>query len=105
MIDAGLYIAYVLLFVAIGAAIIFPILHVVQNPKGIVKSLAGVVGLVAIFVIAYVLSGNEVTAKYAQYGVGEGSSKLIGAGLIVFYITLLIAIVGVIFSEISKALK
>jgi hypothetical protein len=105
MIDAGLYVAYVLFFIAAGAAIIFPLLYVIQNPKGVVKSIAGVLGLVAIFVIAYSLSGNEVTAKYAQYGVGAGSSKLIGAGLIVFYITLLISVVGVIFSEISKALK
>jgi hypothetical protein len=105
MIDAGLYIAYVLFFIAAGAAIIFPLLYVIQHPKGLVKSLAGVLGLVAVFVIAYVLSGNEVTAKYAQYGVSAGSSKLIGAGLIVFYITLFISVIGVIFSEISKALK
>jgi hypothetical protein len=105
MIDAGLYIAYVLFFIAAGAAIIFPIIYVIQDPKGVIKSVAGVAGLVAIFVLGYVLSSDEVTARYATYGVGAGSSKLIGAGLIMFYLTLIIAVVGVIFSEISKALK
>lgn len=38
-------------------------------------------------------------------GITEGSSKLIGAGLIMFYITLVLAIIGVIYSEINKALK
>jgi hypothetical protein len=105
MIDVGLYIFYVLFFIAIGSAIIFPLLYVIQHPKGLVKSLAGIVGLVAVFIVAYLISGNEVTLKYTQYGVGAGSSKMIGAGLIVFYVALFSAIIGVIYSEISKALK
>jgi len=105
MIDAGLYFSYVLFFVAVGAAIIFPLLYVIQDPKAVIKSLVGVVGLVVLFIVCYALSGNEVTAKYASLGVGAGSSKLIGAVLIMFYLTLLISIVGIIFSEISKALK
>jgi len=105
MIDAGLYITYILFFIAAGAAILFPVLYIIQDPKGVVRSLAGVAALVVIFIVGYALSGNEVTAKYATYGVGAGSSKLIGAGLIMFYLTLLAATVGVIYSEISKALK
>lgn len=105
MIDAGLYFSYVLFFIALGAAIIFPLLYVIQDPKGVIKSLVGIVGLVVLFIVCYALSGNEVTAKYASLGVGEASSKLIGAVLIMFYLTLLISIVGIIFSEISKALK
>jgi len=105
MIDAGLYFSYVLFFIAVGAAIIFPLLYVLQDPKAVVKSLIGIAGLVVMFIVCYALSGNEVTAKAASLGVGEGSSKLIGAGLIMFYLTLVISIVGIIYSEIAKALK
>jgi len=105
MIDAGLYIAYVLFFIAAGAAILFPVLYAMRDPKGVVKSLAGVGTLLVVFGISYVLSSDEVTANYASFGIGSGGSKLVGAGLIMFYFTLIIAVIGVIYSEISKALK
>jgi len=105
MIDAGLYFSYVLLFIAVGAAIIFPLIHSLRDPKTVVKSLAGIVGLVVIFIVCYAISGNEVTNKYAAAGVGAVSSKLVGAGLLMFYFVLIGAILGIIFSEISNALK
>jgi hypothetical protein len=46
-----------------------------------------------------------VTVKYTTMGVDSGASKLIGAGLIMFYIILVVTIVGMVYSEISKALK
>ena len=105
MLDAGLYLTYFLLFAAVGAAVILPVLSISQNPKSLLKSGMGVGGLVVLFIIAYALSGNEVTAKYVAGGVGEGGSKLIGAGLIVFYIIMLVAVAGMVYSEINKALK
>ena len=65
----------------------------------------GIGALVILFLIAYALSGSEVTPKYTAVGVGEGSSKLIGAGMIMFYFIMIVAIVGMIYSEINKALK
>ena len=105
LIDIGIYACYILLFVALIAAVVFPLLQITQNPAALVKSGIGVAGLVVLFIISYALSGSEVTAKYTTMGVGEGGSKLIGAGLIMFYIILIVAIFSMIFSEISKALK
>jgi hypothetical protein len=61
--------------------------------------------LVVLFVLAYSLSGSELSSKAIALGVDESGSKMIGAGLILFYFVLLLSIIGVIFSEISKALK
>jgi len=105
MIDLGLYITYVFFFLAIGAAIVFPMLHALKHPKELGKSAVGVGSLVVLFIIAYSISGSEVTAKAASLGVGEGSSKLIGAGLTMFYIVFVIGMLGMVYSEISKALK
>ena len=105
MIDAGLYLCYLLLFLAIGATVILPLINAIKAPGTLVKSGISVAGLVVVFLIAYSISGSEVTSQYAMLGVGEGSSKLIGAGLIMFYITFFIAIIGLIFSEINKAFK
>ncbi len=105
LISFGIYACYVLGAVALIVAVIFPLLQIVQNPKSLIKSGLGVAGLAVLFAISYALSGSEVTAKYTTMGVGEGGSKLIGAGLIMFYIILIVTIVGMVYSEISKALK
>jgi len=105
MLDAGLYFTYFLFFVALGAAIILPMLSISQNPKSLVKSGMGIGALVVLFIVAYAVSSGEVTLKYVALGVGESGSKLIGAGLIMFYITVITAIGGMIYSEISKSLK
>lgn len=105
MIDIGLYIFYVLFFVALAATIILPALNIMKNPTSLKSSGLGVGALVLLFVVSYALSGSEVTTKYLSAGVNEGSSKLIGAGLIMFYIVLVVSVIGMVYSEINKALK
>jgi hypothetical protein len=104
-IDIGLYIMFAFFLVAVIAAILLPLINALKSPKGLLKSMAGVVVLVVVFLIAYALSDGSVTPRYVMAGVDESSSKLIGAGLTVFYIVFIIAAIGVIFSEINKALK
>ena len=100
-----MYVSYGLLLIAIGAAAILPLINAMKSPKELVKSLMGLGALVVLFLISFGLSGSEVTAKYIAQGVGEGSSKLIGAGLTMFYIVFIIALLGIVFSEINKAFK
>jgi hypothetical protein len=105
MLDFGLYTFYALLLIAVGAAVIFPLVNSIKEPATLVKSGLGVAVIVVLFVISYAMSGSEVDAKAAAAGVTESGSKLIGAGLIMFYITLVLSILALIYSEISKALK
>lgn len=105
MIDIGLYASYFLFFVALGATIILPLLNAIKNPSGMFKSLLGVGGLVVLFVVSYAVSGDEVSAKAASLGVDAAGSKMIGAGLVLFYIVFIVSVIGVIYSEINKALK
>ncbi len=104
-IDIGLYISFILLAVATASSVVMPLLHAIKHPAGMIKSLFGIGGLVVLFVVSYSLSGSELSAKAVALGVDEAGSKMIGAGLILFYFVLLLSIVGVIYSEISKALK
>ena len=105
-ISIGLYISYILLFVATITALVFPLWDSIKNPQEIIKSGISAVALVVLFVISYVFSGSEITAKYMLGGVtSEFSSKMIGAGLIMFYFTLFLSMAVMIYSEISKALK
>ncbi|MBN8575337.1 MAG: hypothetical protein J0L66_00260 [Cytophagales bacterium] len=104
-IDIGLYIIYVVFGVAVLSAVLLPLINAIKSPGALVKSLAGVGLLVVLFFVAYALSTGEVTPQAIAQGVTESSSKMISAGLVTFYIVFLIAAIGVIFSEINKAIK
>ena len=105
MLDFGLYSFYTLLFIAVALTVVFPIIHVVREPSSLLRSAIGIGVIVVLFLLSYVFSGSEVNLKAAALGVTPTSSKLIGAGLIMFYITLGLSILALIYSEISKASK
>ena len=105
MIDLGLYIVYALFIGSVGAAIVFAVVNALKSPASSVKSLYGIGALVVVFVISYAISGDFVSADQQAKGIDGGTSKLIGAGLISFYIVLVVSIFGMVYSEISKALK
>lgn len=105
MLDVGLYFMYALFFIAVLAALVLPLMNAIKSPGTFLKSLYGIIALVVVFVVAYAISGGDVKPNWAVLGINEGTSKLIGAGLIVFYVTILVAVIGLIYSEISKAFK
>lgn len=105
MLDVALYFGYTLLIVAVLAAVVLPLIKALQTPGDLVRSLYGVVALLVVFGVAYAVSDSSVRTTWAVMGIGEGTSKLIGAGLITFYIVVVVAFIGLIFSEINKALK
>lgn len=105
MVDTGLFIGYGLLILTLAAAAILPLVNALRSPKDLGKSLMGLGVLVVLFLVAYGLAGGEVTARYTAVGITEGTSKIIGAGLTMFYIVFVLALVGIVFSEINKALK
>ena len=104
MLDVGLYIFYVLLAIAVIAAVVFPIINAIKTPAALLKSLIGVGALLVLFGIAYALSDNNLSVKSAA-AVGPNTGRLISAGLIMFYITLFLSAAAVIYSELSKAFK
>jgi hypothetical protein len=105
MLDLGFYVFYALLIIAVALTIVFPIIHVLREPSTLLRSAIGVGVIVVLFLISYAISGSEVDLKAAALGVTPTSSKLIGGGLIMFYITLVLSVLALIYSEISKAFK
>ncbi len=105
MLDIGLYLVYALLFISIAACIVFPIIQAAKEPSTFGKSAIGIGALVVLFGISYAFAGSHVSAKAAALGTSATASKLIGAGLIMFYLSLVLAVLALAYSEISKALK
>lgn len=103
LITWGLYIGYVLMIIAILAVIALPLLNAIKAPKELIKSAAAIGALVIVFLVSYSLSGDETTLKTAALGTTPGASKLIGAGLIMFYFAFLVSVIGLIYSFFHKA--
>jgi len=103
--EAIIYWCYALFGLATIAAIVFPIMAMVKNPKGAKSALVGVIALLAVFGISYVLAGDEMLPKYYDFISGPAASKQVGMGLIAFYILAIGAIGVTVFSGVTKFFK
>lgn len=102
-IDIFLYFSYALTIVATIASIAFPLVNAAGDPKSLIKSGAGVGALVVIFLVGWLISGNDYTAYQAsEFGITAGLSKFVGGLLIMMYILTGIAVVGIIYTAFSK---
>ncbi|PCH97056.1 MAG: hypothetical protein COB85_03025 [Bacteroidetes bacterium] len=106
-IDHGILLVWTYFLVGIAsiASIVFPIIYVVQNPKGAKDMLISVGGIAVIFGISYGLASGELTDVFIREGVDEGISRLVGMGIIGSYLLLAGAVGAIIFSSISKMIK
>ena len=103
--DIFLGAAYVLVAVAALGAIILPLISALSNPKSLIKSGAGILALGAIFLISWAVAGNEVTPIYTKFDITSTSSQVIGGVLITTYVLLFVAVISIVFTEISKLVK
>lgn len=95
-IDGGLWVTYIAMGVATVAAIGFSITGLTR------KSLIGIGAFVGLLLIAYLISDGS---DAANYGISEGASKWIGAGLITMYLALFGAIGAIVYGEVTRMLK
>lgn len=99
LIDAGLFVSYALIALCALAAILIPLIQSFDDPQKLVKSGVGLGILIVVFVISYAVASPEAA------GATETTSKLVGAGIISTYVFFFGAIIGIIFTEISKMIK
>ena len=105
LVDIGLYLAYLLIIIAMVAAIVFPLIYVIKHPKEGKDILIGFGAMLAIFLISYLIASDNVLPGWTEYGVGPTEAKFISAGLIAFYILMIVAVVTALYAEISKLFK
>lgn len=100
--------AYVLTGIAVGFAVIFPVIQMITNPKNAKKGLMGIVALAVIIVIAYALASSEIlninNAELAKYNV-PSTLKYAGMMLYSVYVLAFVAIASMLYSEVSKIFK
>ena len=104
--ESGLIIwSYLLAVIAAVAAVVFPVMYLVQNPKKAKGALFSVAGLLVIFGISYLFASGDVLDSYEKYGIDEVVSRRVGMGLIAMYILGFGAIGAIIYSAASRLMK
>ena len=96
-----LVIAYVTFGIAVVTALVFPIIHMISNPKGAVKALLGVAAIVVLGLISYLFASNEFTAiQLEKLRITESASIWVGAGLNLTFIVGIATVLAAIFLAI-----
>ncbi|MFP4023943.1 MAG: hypothetical protein ACLFVR_05395 [Thiohalospira sp.] len=100
--------AYILTGIAIVFAIIFPIFQMIKNPKAAVKSLLGLLVVAVVIFVAYAVASGEklgiTNPELMKYDV-PGTLKYAGTLLNSVYFLAGLAILSMIYSEVSKMFK
>ncbi len=102
MTNYGILITYVLLAVAVVAAIGFPLLQLIKNPKGAKGALIGLGLLVVVLGISYALSSDY---NPSDIEISPEGAKQVDTGLFAFYILSAVAVGATIYAEVSKMFK
>jgi len=98
--------ALVLLIVCAVAAVAFPIVNMIANPKSAIKTIIALVVVAVIFGISYATSSGALDSMAPTLVESDEATRLwSGAGLNALYITLTLTILAVIASEIYAKIK
>lgn len=98
---------YIILAVALLIAIVFPVVNIVSNPKGAMRSLIGLVAMIVIFLVSYLLASDTPIPNPAANGYFDDpvTLKLTDVGLYSGYAILVIAFIVILWGEIRSAIK
>ena len=107
LVEPMAFVAYFIFALTIAFVLFFVLKNLITNTGGLKNTLIGVGAFAAVLCIAYVVSGGDAMAYNLQEGgtASEGTSQLVGAGLVAFYLLLAIAAGAMIFAGVKKVIS
>ncbi|HLN52783.1 MAG TPA: hypothetical protein VK212_03680 [Lentimicrobium sp.] len=105
LMNIGFVALYILMIAAILGVIVFPLIQMVGNLKAAKTTIFSIIGLLALFFIAYAVSPAETGEFYQKMGISPNLSKAIGGGLLATYIIFAGVIISIAYSQISSWFK
>ena len=104
ILNFGIPLVYVALAIAVLSAVAFPVLQMVTDFQKAKMAIAGVGVLFVVFLLSYMLAGNQpLTTNYVTIS-GE-QMKLVEAGLYMVYIFFVVSVIAIAFSSVSRYFK
>ena len=106
VVDYMTYVAYITMGIIIFFVLIFVFKNLFSNAATLKKTLTNVGAFVLLFLIAYFVFAKGEAAELSDgRPFSEGGSKLVGAGLYLFYFLTLIASGLMLFTGVKRMLK
>lgn len=106
--DIALIWAYILLLITSIAAIVFPLIALFSNPRGLIRLAVVFVGAAALVGIAYLLASGtpiEITGYSGTSNSDPATLKMVDTTLFVTYMLFGIGLLSILYSIISRAFK
>ena len=101
-ITGSILLAYVVTGICAVLALVFGIYQFATG--GTKAAWIGLGGFVVILLIAYLISSGDVP-KHLETAVDGGTYKMIGGGILAFYIFTALAVIAIVYSELSTLFK
>ncbi|MBO5710933.1 MAG: hypothetical protein J6U99_01575 [Rikenellaceae bacterium] len=104
--DMVLYWSYFLLGATVLGVIVFPMINLIKNPKGAMRSLLGLALLAVVLLIGFALSSAEPVVTAANHVFDNVLElRLSDVGLYTAYIVFAATILTIVVTEIIKVIK
>lgn len=114
-IDLGLYASYILIVIAILAAVVMNFLNALKNPKSLIKSGIGIAALGIVFLIGYSMAPAEVDRLSAAAfdaikrdptsDATRSVYRLVGGAMTTTLVLMIVAVVGLIYSSVARIVR
>ena len=104
----GLYAVIGLAIIGVVVAVLFGLYHTLSNPKGAIKGIAGLILLVALYVIGQSIAGPdtaEILETRQEFAVTDGQSGIINGAIVGGLILAGLTLVAFIGAEIINFFK
>lgn len=106
--DIALIWAYILLLLTLIASIVFPLIAVLSNPKGLKRLGAVLVGAAILVIISYLMAKDtpiDIIGYTGTENSDPGILKMVDTVLFVTYVLFGIALASILYAIVSKAFK
>ena len=101
--DLLLYWMYVMIIFSLVVIALVITYSMVKSPKGSVQALIGIGGMILLGFLSYIFSKNTLgPAALEKYKITATTVKLVGAGLLMMYLMLIIAIGALVYTSTIK---
>ena len=99
--------AYILLGLATAITLIFSVVNIFQSKENAKKSLVSIIVIGVLLLISFLLASPSIPHffGYEEFNITHGVSRFVGTGLYMTYICGALAVLSIIYSEISSAIR
>ncbi len=100
------YVTYIAFGLSVLLALVFPIINMLTNPKGAIRTFIGIGIAVVLWFVSSAFAGNSYSPEQLELmKIDAQTSAMVGTGLIYTYIMFGLAVVSIIYAGVSSFFK